>query len=281
LELPSNSRILDIACGNGAIGTLAAETGRKKNKDFFVAATDLAVINNKLIGDENDRELRSTIQFHSRTPCEAQPFDDDSFDLVTSQFGFEYSDIRKTLSEVRRLLRPDGRFVAIAHHRDSVLIQAAKVELDIYALAMDELGLLDAAGRYFDALGEINGNPGQLKDTLKKTKPLSLELNGKMDRFRKAYPSHECSLFIAGTISFIARSVKQTTADERRAAVKQAMSDFQLARARLDDMVAAALSDEQIEMFAIDAREAGFPSTHCLNLYGDDEGLAGWQIHLR
>jgi hypothetical protein len=102
-----------------------------------------------------------------------------------------------------------------------------------------------------------------------------------MDRFRQAYPDHECAVFIVTTVGFIARSAAQTTAEERRSALNQAASDFRFARARLEDMVTAALSEEQIEMFASNAREAGFPSTHCLKIYGDDAGLAGWQIHLR
>jgi SAM-dependent methyltransferase len=273
-ELPQGARILDIACGNGAIGTIAAEISRSNKKDFFIASTDRAVINSELVGDDDARELRNTIQFHSRTPCEMQPFAADSFDLVTSQFGFEYSDIRKTLAEVRRILRSNARFVAISHHADSTLIKAAKIELDIYALAMDELDILGTASRYFDVLGAVNTSSSP-------TESLASDVNDKMNTFRTAYPQHECSLFILGTISFIARSVKQTTADERRIAINRAKSDFEFARARLDDMIRAAMDDEKIEVFSIAAKETGFKSTHCLKIYGEDEGLAGWQIHLK
>ena len=273
-ELPQGARILDIACGNGAIGTIAAEIGRSNNKGFFIASTDRAVINNELTGDKDARELRSTIQFHSRTPCEEQPFAADSFDLVTSQFGFEYSDIRKTLVEVRRILRPNARFVAISHHTDSTLIKAAKVELDIYTLALDELDLIGTASRYFDLLGDA-------KASSKSTESFSSDVNDKMNKLRTAYPQHECSRFIFGAISFIARSVKQTTADERRVAIDRANSDFKFARARLDDMIGAALDEEKINVFSIAAKEAGFKSTHCLKIFGENEGLAGWQIHLK
>jgi hypothetical protein len=116
---------------------------------------------------------------------------------------------------------------------------------------------------------------------LKQTQSLASEVNDKMNRFRSAYPQHECSKFIVGTISFIARSLKQTTADECRVAIERATSDFVFARARLDDMLEAALDDDDIEKFSIDAKTSGFASAHCLKIYNNDEGLAGWQIHLK
>jgi len=210
-----------------------------------------------------------------------QPFAGDSFDLVTSQFGFEYSDIKKTLVELRRILRPTGRFVAISHHIDSVLIQAAKVELDIYALAIDELDILGTANLFFEAIGELTGDPQQAQEAAKQAGPQAQELNEKMDRFRRAYPNHECAVFIVTTVSFIAHNAAKATVEERRTAMNQAASDFQFARDRLKDMVTAALSEEQVDELAINAKETGFPSAHCLKIYGDDEGLAGWQIHLR
>ncbi|MDH3803932.1 MAG: class I SAM-dependent methyltransferase [Gammaproteobacteria bacterium] len=269
-----------MAAGNGAIATIAAEIGQDNRKDFFVAATDLADIHADLIGDEATKRARKTVEFHSRIPCESQPFEADSFELVTSQFGFEYSTIEQTLAEVRRVLVPGGRFVAISHHTRSVLIQAAKVELDIYELALDELDLVAGSRRYFEALGELPDDPQQLKNAQEKVQPLVEEYNRRMHRFQDKYAEHECGKFIIGAIGYIARTARQTTRAERLEALDKAGSDFQLARARLDDMVAASLDNEQIETLTLTAREAGFNSVHCLKLYGDDNGLAGWQIHL-
>ena len=91
VALPDGARILDIATGNGAIATLAAEVAEAGQKTFFLAATDLAEINPDVKGGARSSRLRKRIQFHSHTPCERQPFDDASFDCVTSQFGFEYA----------------------------------------------------------------------------------------------------------------------------------------------------------------------------------------------
>lgn len=271
VELENGSRILDIAAGNGAIATIAAEVGADLNRDFFVAATDLAEIHAELIGSDTTRAARSGIEFHSGIPCEIQPFDDDSFDMVTSQFGFEYSDVKKTLREVRRVLVPGGRFVAISHHADSLLIEAARLELDIYRLALDEFDLVGGTRRYFEAREE----------SAEKAKEISEEVSAKVNDLLARYGEHECAKFIVGIIRVVAQTAQQTTLEERRDALQKAEADLAFARARLDDMVEAALDGDQAELLAVTAREAGFESVHCLKLYVEDGGLAGWQIHLR
>ena len=225
--------------------------------------------------------MRESICFHSYTPCEEQPFEDDSFDLVSSQFGFEYSDVELTLREVRRVLTPGGRFIAISHHVDSDLIKAASTELDVYRYALDELDLFGRVRNYMSALGKLSGSPKKLAKTLERAKPYSQDVNEGMDLFRQRHPDDECSKGIVGAISYLARGVRQATKEQRRAAVEAAADDFRYAQARLQDMVAAALSQEQIDSLGLTARAAGFESVFCLRLFDEDRGLAGWQIHMR
>lgn len=281
LELDNGARILDIAAGNGAIATIAAELGIERDKDFFVAATDLADIQIDLGSQGQTEAARKTIDFHGQTPCEKQPFDDDSFDLVTSQFGFEYSDIGKTLVEIRRVLAPGGRFVAISHHADSVLIEASKVEIEIYDYALKEIDLVGTAVRYFKAVGELTGDPARDEKATRRARPLAADLMTRMNAFREKYEEHDCAMFIAGAVSFTVRNAQQTSLQQKLDALGRAQSDFELARARLDDMVGASLDRDQIEAFNVEAKEAGFQSVHSLKLYTEDAGLAGWQIHLR
>lgn len=280
VELPNDARILDIAAGNGAIATMAARIGLDENKNFFVAATDLARIHPELIGDERTLEARARIDFHGRTPCEKQPFEDHSFDLVTSQFGFEYSDIDATLREVRRVLKKDGRFVAISHHADSKLIVAARLERDIYEMAMDDLDLIGHSRRYFEELGELPDDHAGIAALHRKFRPHAEKVNALVHQFQSRYGDNECAQFIVGTLGFIASTAKNTTQAERLEALDKARSDFEHHRARLADMVEAALDSDDAERLTALARSIGFTSAHCLKIYDGDSGLAGWQIHL-
>lgn len=281
VDLPVEARILDIATGNGAIATIAAGVSRDFQKNFFVAATDLAEIANKLAADTEDLELRKSICFHSHTPCEEQPFDDGCFDFASSQFGFEYSNTDLTTQEMRRVLVPGGQFIAISHHVDSELIKAAGAELGVYRYALDELDLFARVRKYMGAIGDLSGSPKKLAKALQKAKPYSKDVNEGMDLFRQRHPDDECSRDIVGAINSLAQGARQVTREQRLAAVDAATDDFRFARARLQDMVDAALGEDQIDQLRMTANAVGFESVFCLRLYAEDDGLAGWQIHMK
>lgn len=255
--------------------------GNEKGKHFAIAASDLATINAQIIGDDSAILLREQIDFHSDTPCEKQPFDDDSFDLVTSQFGFEYSDVISTLIEVRRVLAAGGQFIAVSHHTDSDLIKAANTELDVYQCALSELNLFGGVRDLLAALGDLTLGADAVAAAMKQAEPLSRAVNTAVDELRRRYPREECANEMVAAIGHLAAGAKQATKQERLAAVSAAAADFSFAQARLQDMVGAALDQEQIDMLKVRARETGFDSVHCLKLYGGDNGLAGWQLHLR
>jgi len=281
VDLPVGARILDIATGNGAIAMLAAEVNGERGKGFAIAATDLAEINRSLLVKEEMRQLRDSIEFHSRTPCEKQPFDDDHFNFVSSQFGFEYSNIAQTIPELHRILVTGGQFVAISHHTESELIKAAKVELEVYEYALDSLEMFANVCEYFDALGDISDSPKKVAARLKKLQPMTRRINESVASLRQRFPNEECAHEIISAIGYLARGARRATEHERRDAVSAAATDFGFAQARLRDMVGAALDREDTELLAVTAKEAGFDSVISLNLYGDDGGLAGWQIHIQ
>jgi hypothetical protein len=101
-----------------------------------------------------------------------------------------------------------------------------------------------------------------------------------MERFRNRYPDDERASFFVGTVSYVAQTAQRTTHRERLQALDTAQSDFEMHRARLKDMVDAALSHGNIESLRVAATESGFQSIDSLLLYAEDQDLAGWQIHM-
>lgn len=53
---------------------------------------------------------------------------DGSFDLITSQFGVEYSNLSLSLTEIARTLRPGGSFAAVLHSQDSRITTVTRDE---------------------------------------------------------------------------------------------------------------------------------------------------------
>lgn len=281
MALPDGARVLDIATGNGAIATLAAETARDYGKHFEIEATDLAEISDSIVDNSEAAALRGSIRFHSRIPCDEQPFDDDTVDFACSQFGFEYSDAEATLQEMRRVLVPGGQFVAISHHSDSALIVAAREELGIYAAALDEIDLFGRLGSYFEALGDIGDTDESLARALQRAQPHARPMNAGVNEFTRRYGRNECAQDIVGAVNSLARGAGRATMAQRRAAIAAATEDFTLARERLRDMEDAALNPAEADTLRETARDIGFASAFCLALYADDGALAGWQIHLK
>lgn len=233
-----------------------------------------------MIGEDKTTEARKRIEFHSRVPCEQQPFDDDSFDLVTSQFGFEYSDASETLSEVRRVLVPDGRFVAVVHHGDSELIVAARRELALYSQALDELDVFNRLVIYHEKLGTLEGSQEDIVARVNAATDEAKALVAALKSNETQFPGEEATKQLNGTVSILARP-EFREAEKRVEAVRIAQADFEAARQRLVDMVEAALTETEMNELKLRASDVGFAAVHCLKLYDGERALAGWQVHMR
>ena len=60
-------------------------------------------------------------QLKPKTDAEQLPFESGGLDLTVSVFGIEYSDLKKSLPEAIRVLKPGGAFHALMHADESVI----------------------------------------------------------------------------------------------------------------------------------------------------------------
>lgn len=137
--LAEGFRILDICTGNGAVARLAAEVAAVRNVKVTIEAVDSAAINpmREGLGAE-------MIRFLSRTPAENLPFPESTFDVIVGQYALEYTDVERTLVELRRVSRPTVNIRFVTHAADGVTVQEAKRQLaDVERLA--GTGIFEAA----------------------------------------------------------------------------------------------------------------------------------------
>lgn len=139
-RLQPGGRMLDIATGNGALPMLSWEQ-RKSGGGVSIDAVDLAVV----APAWHDPGKHAAIRFHSGVSMEQLPFPDQSFDLVTSQYGLEYGPWPEALHECMRVCRTDGAAAFILHHAGSVLVKVGAFELDNQRLLLAPDGLIQAA----------------------------------------------------------------------------------------------------------------------------------------
>ena len=100
-QLAPGQRVLDVACGTGALTEAACE---RVGPEGSVAALDA---NAQMLAVARRKPL--DVAWHEGR-AEALPFADASFDAVVSQFGLMFFDDRvQALREMMRVLRPGGR----------------------------------------------------------------------------------------------------------------------------------------------------------------------------
>lgn len=103
-ELSNNDDVLDLGCGDGHLLSLLAQRDDVRSfvgVDFSASELDAA------------RNRLSALPF-ALARAQSMPFADKSFSLVLSHFAFHLmQDLNVVASEIARVLRPGGRFVAI------------------------------------------------------------------------------------------------------------------------------------------------------------------------
>lgn len=105
-RIRSGMRILELACGTG---DPAISLARMVGPDGQVMATDLSTGMIEVARANAGRAGTTNIDFR-QADMQALPFEDASFDAVTSRIGIMYAvDMPKAVSEIRRVLKPGGK----------------------------------------------------------------------------------------------------------------------------------------------------------------------------
>jgi ubiquinone/menaquinone biosynthesis C-methylase UbiE len=116
LDLHSTERVLDVATGSGNAAMAAARRGCTVVGLDFVPAL--------LIRARRRAEADGLEADFVAGDAEDLPFEDGSFDVVSSVFGAMFApDQDKTASELARVCRPGGRIGLVAHTPDAFIGQ--------------------------------------------------------------------------------------------------------------------------------------------------------------
>lgn len=206
------------------------------------------------------------IEYVHDASIEALGFADASFDLITSQFAFEYAPRDRALNEVRRVLRPSGRVLMIMHADDSH-----------YAGYLGErIAVLSAGEKIADAIPPGRALHDMQRISLKRAVADAAKL-------RERYVGKlgwESVLNDVDSLRNIGERVLKTrspTLSEEEAFLLQNCRDA-LILAR--DQQAASLSPESLELFAEQCRAAGFSSVDHERILSADRRVVGWGVRL-
>lgn len=141
-ETGQRLRVLDFACGNGAVTQFAMATlGTVGRAEPLLVGLDTSTA--------------AAVTFRTRFPAAKTvvadavrtPFADASFDLVASQFGLEYAGMA-AVGEAARLVAPGGILAAVLHRREGAIHRECAANLHAVARVRDS-GLLAHAKEVF------------------------------------------------------------------------------------------------------------------------------------
>ncbi len=101
--------ILDVATGTGDLAIEICKIDPVAVYGVDISSEMLGVAEKKI----TRKRLQMTVQLR-QGDSEALPFDDNFFDAVTVAFGVRnFEDLKKGLTEMQRVLRPDGRLIVL------------------------------------------------------------------------------------------------------------------------------------------------------------------------
>jgi len=108
--------ILDVATGTGDLAIMAHKRLNAKVTGVDISVEMLKVAEKKI----KDSDLEDVIDV-AEGDSENLPFSDETFDAVTVAFGVRnYENLHKGLSEMARVLKPEGRMVILEFSRPAV-----------------------------------------------------------------------------------------------------------------------------------------------------------------
>jgi SAM-dependent methyltransferase len=265
-DLDASRRVLDIATGNGPLPKLIADLCPDLPE---IDAVDLAEVRPAWHAGLPAAH-RERIRFHVGIAAERLPFADGRFDLVTSQYGIEYSDLARSLPEARRVAQPQARLAFVLHHIDALPVRIGRAEIEHLAFLQGEAGLLAAARGFlpWHAQAAGQGAPRATFDAALK------QVHERAQSAHAADVLHE-TLVAVIKLAQAAPSLGPAAVDSQLAALSQHLADDEL---RQSELVAHALTRMQVEaMAAALAPDAAFDLRE-LRVRGE---LFGWGLRIR
>lgn len=275
---PEKAGFLDIACGNGPVSRLIFE---RADVSATIDAIDLAHLE-PLWWQELDSESRARIRFHSGVPAEFLPFADASFDVVVSQFGIEYSDLDRSLIEVRRVMRHGGRFAMIVHADESLIIRRAKHDLQDFSWLAERCDIWRLADRMCGLMALAATDAGR---RLLASSPQAAADRAEFNRLMKDIaagaersPDGEVLMeVLRGLVAVLENARRSGLAEDARRQLQKFHQAIQDSRLRQEELVACALSERQVEELSsrFNGKLEQFRPIHFAN--GE---LLGWGLRL-
>lgn len=204
-QLAADSRILDLATGNGALIHLALDSAIGSSDQLQLFGVDYADIQPWAHLDDHSVDHRR-IQFYGRTNIEQLPFATGMFNAVISQYGAEYAAHENTIDEAVRVLAPGGRLRWVCHHQHSSIYANTCKEIEHAEFVLHEARphehLLQLLQRQISA-GQFIADAHQRTANTPERLAMTAALQACMNRLRASQPASECLDMVLQNLAYL------------------------------------------------------------------------------
>ncbi|WP_444923214.1 class I SAM-dependent methyltransferase [Microbulbifer sp. DLAB2-AF] len=279
-KLETQAHILDIASGNGAIAILIAQEALENKRHIIVHAADAAMINPQETNkNPRHKDILETIKFHPEMPIEKIHLLNEQFDLITSQYGLEYSNIEKSAPSIAHCLKVGGTLKAICHSKDSELSKSSEEELSAYYESKEKLKILDQTKLFLEHIGTIHSIQ-QLERKIVSTSTKLESLVNCIEELIKRHPKAAITSFLRNSINnfFSTRLISDSTTKEKFISFLESELDASAARSK-DQQKAALTAGEMNDVLGIFSKNR-FKTLKFQSFNDDHNKNIGWLIEL-
>lgn len=273
--LPEGARILDVGTGNGVVALIAAETAAARGRRWEIHATDLAQIDPLRHVPDGARRLAG-ITFHAGVATEHLPFDAESFDAVSGHYALEYTDTAAALAEIHRVLKPASDAQFIIHSADSVLVQNARWSLREAEFVLVETKVFRRLHRLV-TMEQVT--PGTTQRATAELRAAIQALKRGLQQARQARAGNVLSV-VLDAVQKLLIARKEMKPQAVGLEVDRAESELRASIRRLNDLLAHARTERDMENIEKDAAAAGFSLIERMPQYHAGKNLVGWQLLL-
>jgi len=270
--LTEDARILDLATGNGTVALSCAVRARGRGIRIHIDAVDAARINPpRQVPDPEDPLPQ--VRFQGGIWLEDLPFEDDAFDGVISQFGFEYADEEQAVTEVSRVLSPGGRLRLVIH----ALGGSVWKDIDVRHKRLN--GVLAENGVVTLVLALVRAQKRQDVTTFKsKLKHLAEAAKNAQKLADQPVPD-DSALFFSREFLFVWSNRKQYSLDDLLRSLEDGWANASGTAARYAQMLRVARSAEDIVSLCDRLKTAGLTISSVSQVCSPDSGAQiAWQV---
>ena len=268
--LPDGVSVLDIATGNGAVTRIAASVNEREHKQLELHAVDRV-----------ETTAVPGVELLPPSPLETLT-SEQRYNLVTAQFGLEYSRIVQSLPAIVRLLEPEAQLVVIAHHLDSRISHFSREEMEQYRAIFQQQDLFPRLEKLLTIMGDTR-SPRQRQQLVANPRAQAARkaVNRSISQLTGHFPEGIVIANLLKQINPLFQQMMNLSLDDKLAYLRSIRKELQLARLRLADQLDAAWSERDVSKMQVQAEKLGLETRKQEVIHSQDGELLAWNLSFR